>query len=135
MSPVLTAVLILLIPAGALPVITAWFLRKYRNLDSQALRDRWHVAVVMALLGVITTFLAANRLFAWGIGGEILVLPFGIALLLIDLVSGKWLIDYWRGAFNGHRRGREETALEREDREVGDERRKRQEQNRLRDQS
>lgn len=101
MSPLLTAILIVLIPAGVLPVVTAWFLRRYRNEDSQALRDRWHVAVVMAILGVITTFLAANRLLGLGISGEVLLLPFGVALLLIDLVSGLWLWDYWRGAFNG----------------------------------
>lgn len=99
MSPVLTVLLILLIPAGLLPVVTAVFLSRYRNVGSKALRDRWHVAIVMAMVGLTTTFLAANRLLSWGIEGEILVVPFGIALLLIDLVSGKWLFDFWQGKF------------------------------------
>lgn len=128
MSPFLTAVLIVLIPAGALPVVTAWFLRRYRKLDSQVLRDRWHVALVMAAVGVIVAFLAANRLAGWGIGGEWLVLPFAVALLAMDVVSGKWLYDYWTGGFFD-RPTRGETSLEREDRKVGDTRRELQAEN------
>lgn len=95
----LTVILVLLVPAGLLPVVTAVLLSRYRHTDSRALRDRWHVAIVMALVGLTTTFLAANRLLGWGIEGEVLILPFGVALLLIDLVSGKWLIDFWQGKF------------------------------------
>lgn len=116
MSPVETVLAILLIPAGILPIVTAWYLRRYRDLDSQALRDRWHVALVMALVGTTTAFLAANRLFDWGFSGSVLILPFGIALLLVDLVSGKWLLDYYRGAFAEQREShdtRRTDALER----------------------
>jgi hypothetical protein len=124
MSLLLTVILVLLVPAGLLPVVTAWFLRRYHDAPSQALRDRWHVALVMAFVGVITALLAANRLFAWGIEGEILVIPFGLSLLLIDLVSGKWLWDYWTGAFSERTGGGPETPIEQEDRMVGDERRR-----------
>lgn len=99
MSPIVTLIAWALIPAGALPIITAFVLRKYRHADSTALRDRWHIALVMAAVGVMAAILAGNRLWEWGLSGEAIAIPLGIVLLAVDFVSGKWLIEYWRGAF------------------------------------
>lgn len=119
MSPLLTVVVWLLIPAGLLPVFTAWELRRYRHTTSPALRDRGHLSLVLAVLGLTVTFLSANAAFGWGIRGEVVALPFAVVLLAVDLLSGKWLIDYWTGAFDSDR----ETDIQREDREAGDKRR------------
>ena len=101
MSPIVTVIAWLLVPAGILPVVTALVLRKYRNADSAALRDRWHIALVMAAVGVMACVLAANRLWEWGLTGEIIAIPLGVVLLAVDFVSGKWLLDFWRGRFRG----------------------------------
>ena len=94
----LTALEWALIPAGLLPVLTLLVIRKYRHAASQSLRDRWHLAIVLAALGATTTVIAADALFDWGLGLERWI-AFGIVLLGVDLVSGKWLIDYYRGRF------------------------------------
>ena len=100
MSPVLTVVVILLIPAGLLPIITAWVLRHYRHQTSPSLRDRWHLSLVLAALGAIVSLLSLNRLLDWGLTGDVLVVPFGVVLLAVDLLSGRWLLDHWRGRFD-----------------------------------
>ncbi len=113
----------LLIPAGLLPVLTAWVLRRYRSSGSQALRDRWHVSIVLAALGVFAAFLAANRLWGWGVDGEVTSLLFVLILLAVDIVSGRWLIAYWTGAFIERDHDELETSEQREDRKFGEERR------------
>ena len=112
----------LLIPAGLLPILTLVVIWGYRNADAQSLRDRWYIAIVMALLGGVTAAVAADALFDWGLGLERWI-AFGLVLLGADVVSGKWLWDFYFGTFDERRRGRTETPLEREDREVGDTRR------------
>jgi hypothetical protein len=97
-SPVLNVLILLLIPAGLLPIGTAWVLRRYRHSDSQALRDRWHLALVLALLGAIISLLAGLRLLDIRLG-EIGSIPFIVVLLAVDLVSGRWLIDFYQGRF------------------------------------
>lgn len=99
MSPVLTAIAWILIPAGLLPVATALVLRRYRRADSQALRDRWHVSIGMALVGGVTILLAVRALFDVDFGGQLLWVLFGLAVIVADIVSGKWLIEFWRGRF------------------------------------
>ena len=89
----------LLLPAAVLPIVTAFVLRKYRHAESPSLRDRWHVALVMAAVGVMAAVLAANRVWGLELRGEIIAIPLGVVLLAVDVVSGKWLLDYWRGAF------------------------------------
>lgn len=126
MSVILSDVVIwILIPAGLLPILTAFVLRRYRNDPSQSLRDRWHVALALAALGVATMLLAANRVLSWGFAGEWVVIAFALMLLVVDVVSAKWLIAYYTGAFEELPR-HPETAIEREDREVGDTRRAKQ---------
>lgn len=100
MSPVLTVIVVLLIPAGLLPIVTAWALRRYRSQPSQSLRDRWHLSLVLAALGGIVSVIAANRLLGWGVEGEALILPFALVLLLVDVVSGRWLLDHMTGKFD-----------------------------------
>lgn len=95
---VLSFIEALLIPAGLLPIVTAIVLWRYRKANSQALRDRWLVAVVLALLGAMAALIASDALFDWGLGLERWI-GFGIVLLAVDFVSGKWLIDYMRGRF------------------------------------
>ena len=112
----------LLLALGMLPVLTAWVLRKYRDSPSRSLRDRWHVALVLALVGVVAAFLAANRLFEWGLRGEVIALPLGGVLLAVDLISGKWLWEYMTGSFSD-KRDWPETEIEEQDRHVGDRRR------------
>ena len=111
-----------LLALGCLPVVTAWVLRKYRHSESRSLRDRWHVALVLAGVGAVSAFLAANRLFEWGLRGEAVAVPLGVILIAVDLVSGKWLLDYFTGSF-AEGRDRPETAIEAEDRHAGDIRR------------
>lgn len=98
METALVIIEALLIPAGLLPIVTAWVLRRYRDADSQALRDRWHVALVLALLGGIAALISANALFGIGLG-RWLWIPLGAVLLAVDVISGKWLLDFWRGRF------------------------------------
>lgn len=93
----LTLIEVVLIPAGVLPVVTAIVLRRYRNSDSQSLRDRWHLALALALLGLLTAVIAGLALLGIRIGS--VWVAFGLALLIADVVSGKWLIDFWRGRF------------------------------------
>lgn len=95
-----TAVIVwLLIPAGLLPIITAVVLSRYRHTDSTSLRDRWHLSIVLAILGGLVSLLAFNRVAALGFRGEALVAIFALVLIAVDVVSGKWLLDYWRGRF------------------------------------
>ena len=94
----LTIIEALLIPAGLLPVLTAIVLVRYRTSDSKSLRDRWHLSLALAGLGLLTALIAADALFDWGLGLERWV-AFGVVLLAVDFVSGKWLLDYWRGRF------------------------------------
>lgn len=94
---VLDVIVWALIPAGLLPVLTAWVLRRYRHAASAALRDRWHLALVLALLGASASLIAA--LVVSDVGGGWAWIPFGLALLAVDVVSGKWLIEFWRGRF------------------------------------
>src|SRR5688500_9684638 len=122
MSPFLAIVIWLLIPAGLLPVLTAFVLRRYRTADSQSLRDRWHLALVLAILGGVSTFLAANRVWELGFRGEWITISFALVLLAVDVVSGKWLLDFMRGGFDERQHG-PETAIQKEDRQVGDTRR------------
>ena len=97
MNVPLSVIAWILIPAGLLPVLTAFVLRRYRDADSQSLRDRWHVALVMAFVGAMASLIASAALV--GTTGGWLWIPFGLALLAADLVSGKWLLDYWGGRF------------------------------------
>jgi hypothetical protein len=97
MNPVLATIAWLLAPASLLPVLTAWILRPYRDADSPSLRDRWHLSVILALLGLLAAVVAVAALLGASAGW--LWIPFGLALLLTDLASGKWLLDYWRGRF------------------------------------
>lgn len=94
----LTLVEILLVPAGLLPVFTAWALRSYRRSDSRALRERWHLALILAALGLTASALAFADLMGIPFG----LFPwivFGLVILAADVVSGKWLLDFHRGAF------------------------------------
>lgn len=99
MTPVLTFIAWALIPAGLLPVATALVLRRYRKARSQALRDRWHVSIAMALVGLVTMGLALDALDVIDIGGESFWIAFGLAVLVADVVSGKWLLEFWDGRF------------------------------------
>lgn len=94
----LTVIEYALIPAAVLPVVTAIVLRRYRNADSQSLRDRWHLALVLAALGALAALIALNALLHLALGPWLWV-PFGVILLIVDVVSGKWLIDYRNGRF------------------------------------
>lgn len=118
----LTIVEILLIPAGLLPCVTAWVLRRYRASNSQALRDRYQVAIVLALLGATTSVITILVLLGIRIGLGWIV--FGLVILAVDVVSGKWLLDYWTGRFADRPDGAPETPLEREDRQAGEFRRR-----------
>lgn len=102
----------ILVPMGLLPVMTAIVLFRHINAPSLALKERARLSLVLAFLGVIVTGLALNRLLGWGWSGEWLAIPFGAALILVDVASGLWLVDYFRGKFG-------ETELQREDREEG----------------
>lgn len=97
MRTLLDVIVWLLIPAGVLPVVTAWVLRKYRHSDSPALRERWHLALVLAALGAITATIAVLAVF--GIRSGLVWVVFGLVLLAVDVVSGKWLLDFRRGRF------------------------------------
>ena len=99
MSGLVGVIVWLLIPAGLLPIVTAIVLSRYRHSDSPALRDRWHLSVVLAVLGGLVSLLALNRVLALGFQGEALVATFAAVLIAVDVVSGKWLFDYWRGRF------------------------------------
>lgn len=99
MSGVVDVIAWILLPAGALPVLTAWVLRRYRKADSASLRDRWHLSLVMAIVGIMAAVLAGNRIWEWGLRGEVIAIPLGLVLLAVDVVSGKWLLDFWRGRF------------------------------------
>lgn len=123
MSPLLTGIALVMIPAGLLPVVTAWYLRKYRGERSQALRDRWHVSLALAALGLVTALLAIAALTDIRLGTTFWA-AFGIVILAADLVSGKWLLDYFNGGFSERTGGGPETAIELEDRTVGEERRR-----------
>lgn len=98
MSLLLEIITWALIPAGILPVLTMLVIRRYRHADSESLRDRWRLAVVMAALGAVTSFLAIAALFDLELG-EPLWIAFGLALIAADVVSGRWLLDYWSGRF------------------------------------
>ena len=119
----LTVIEVLLIPAALLPIVTAFVIRRYRNSDSQALRDRWHLALVLALLGFVTAMVAAMILLDIQ-NVDVIWIAFGLVLLAVDVVSGKWLYDYSTGGFEERAGGGPETAIEHEDRIVGDKRRK-----------
>lgn len=99
MTPLLTAIAWLLIPAGLLPIATALVLSGYRKARSQALRDRWHVSIGMAMVGLVTMILALSALDIIDIRGEPFWIAFGLAVLVADVISGKWLYDYWTGRF------------------------------------
>lgn len=90
---------LILVPMGLLPVLTALILVRFVNSESLALKERARLSIVLAFLGVIVTLLALNRLLNWGWSGEWLVLPFGIALILVDGASGVWLWQYLAGKF------------------------------------
>ena len=94
---------IVLVPMGLLPVLTAVVLVRHVNSTSMALKERSRLSLVLAFLGVIVTLLALNRLLGWGWSGELLVIPFGIALILVDGASGIWLVEYLRGKFDDRR--------------------------------
>lgn len=121
MSPLLTLIAFVMIPASVLPIITAWFLRRYRHEPSQALRDRWHVSLALAALGAVTGLLAIGALTDIELGTGFWA-AFGVVIIAADVVSGKWLLDYYRGNFYTRPPG-EETALERQDRRAGNYRR------------
>jgi hypothetical protein len=87
----------LLVPMGLLPVATGIVLWRYRNSDSAALRERARLALLLAVLGLLVALLALNRIASLGIEGEQLGLAFVGALLLIDIASGLWLVEYWQG--------------------------------------
>ena len=93
------AIVWLLIPAGLLPIITAAVLSRYRHADSRSLRDRWHLSIVLAILGGLVSLLAINRVATLGIDREVALAAFAVVLMAVDVVSGKWLLDYWRGRF------------------------------------
>lgn len=99
MSGLTSVIVWLLIPAGLLPIITAVVLSRYRHADSRSLRDRWHLSIALAILGGLVSLLALNRVAALGFRGEALVAIFALVLIAVDVVSGKWLLDYWRGRF------------------------------------
>lgn len=99
MTGLIAVMVWLLIPAGILPIVTAAVLSRYRHADSPALRDRWHLSVVLAILGGLVSLLALNRVAAWGIHHHYAIALFALVLIAVDVVSAKWLIDYWRGAF------------------------------------
>jgi len=96
-SPLLSALVWALVPMGLLPVATAAVLWRYRGSDSPALRERSRLALILALLGAVVTGLALNRIASLGLEGELLGIIFVIALLLVDVVSGLWLVEYLRG--------------------------------------
>lgn len=87
----------LLIPAGLLPIVTAIILHPFRRSESRALRDRYHLAVVLGVLGGVSAAIAIAVLTARPAGP--LWPMFALALLAADLLSGKWLFDYWQGRF------------------------------------
>lgn len=89
----------LLIPMGVLPVITAVVLAPHLNSASMALKERARLSVVLALLGVIVSLLALNRLLELGISSAWLAVSFAVILLLVDAASGMWLWQYLRNRF------------------------------------
>lgn len=106
MSPVLSVIVWLLVPAAVLPILTAAVLRGHLNDPSAAARDRSHLALVLAGLGVVTALLALNRLLGWNLAGEALTVTFAAVLLAVDILSGKWLYEYWTGGFSERRQAR-----------------------------
>lgn len=127
MSPLLTVLSVLLVPMGLLPVLAAVVLWRHRRSESLTLRERAQVQLVLAAVAVSVAFLALNRVVPLNIPQEWVSVPFVGALLLMDIQSGRWLWQYWFGRFSERTGGGPETATERQDREVGDERRSRQE--------
>lgn len=99
MSPAFTAVAIALVIMGVLPVLTAVVLFRYRHADSETLRERASLSIPLAILGVTVAVLALNRLLDLGMEGELVALPFGVVLLIVDIASGKWLWQWWTGRF------------------------------------
>ena len=100
MSPIVAVIAWILLPMAILPVLTAVVLTvKAWGFTSPALNERWLVSLVLAAVGIMAALLAANRLWQWELTGEIIALPLGLVLLAVDLVSGKWLIDYLRGRY------------------------------------
>ena len=95
----ITIVAWLLVPGGLLPVFAAFVLSRYRNADSHALRDRWHLAIVLAFLGGVSAAIAVTVITSSPAGP--LWPAFGIVILIADIVSGKWLVDFWQGRFRG----------------------------------
>lgn len=100
MSPIVTVIVWALLPMAILPVVTAVVLSvKAWHADSPSLRERWLVSIVLAAVGIMAAVLAANRLWALELRGEVIAIPLGLVLLAVDVVSGKWLWDYWMGRF------------------------------------
>jgi hypothetical protein len=127
MSPLLYVIAIVMIPASLLPIVTAFVLRRYRSAPSQALRARGHVSLALAALGAVTGFLAIGAITDIELGTGFWA-AFGLVIVAVDIVSGKWLLDYLTGGFAERVGGGPETEIEHEDRIVGDERRRLQEQ-------
>lgn len=89
----------LLIPAAVLPIVTAWVLRSYARANSPSLRDRWHLSLVLAAIGLVAAFLGLIRVLDLDVGTTWWAVPLGLVLLTADIVSGKWLVDYYNGHF------------------------------------
>lgn len=96
---VLDIMSVALIPMGLLPVVAAIVLARHIHSPSTALRERARLAVLLGMLGVVVTYLAANRVFHWNLDTAWVVVLFGTLLIAIDLASGYWLWQYLRGRF------------------------------------
>lgn len=97
MSAVFTVLAIALVVMGILPVLTAFVLVNYRDAGSAALRERADLSILLAVLGLTAAALALNRLLNWGLADEAIAIPFAVVLLLVDVASGRWLWQFWRG--------------------------------------
>jgi len=97
-STIVTVLAWLLIPMGLLPVIAWLVLRHYANADSPTLRERARLQRILALLGLAVTLAAINNVFALNLGA-LVTIPFAVILLLVDVASGRWLWDAWRGRY------------------------------------
>ena len=96
---VLRVLITLLIPMGAFPVLVAIVLGRHVNSASAALKERARLSLLLALLGLVVSFMAANHILEMGMAMVWLWFAFVILLLLIDIACGIWLLIYLRGGF------------------------------------
>lgn len=90
---------VILAVVWVLPLIASVVLVRHWSSQSVSLHERTILALRDLLVATLAGAIAVNRILDLGWDGQLVIALLGIALILVSLPSGYWLLLYFRGAF------------------------------------